>query len=62
MRPVKYKYCLTDKGIERCKKNEFYLQANLRYKGYTKAIFNLLYQNNNIPLTKKRNIRKVENT
>lgn len=52
MKPI-YKYCLTEKGLERCRRNEFYLQALPSYKGHTYRIFMLFYHNHNTPLTQR---------
>jgi len=52
----KFKYSLTDVGVKRCVKNEFYLQATSTYKGFTERIFRLLH-NTEKPLT----IREISN-
>jgi len=48
----KFRYSLTDMGVKRCVKNEFYLQATSAYKGFTERIFRLLH-NTEKPLTIK---------
>jgi len=39
---VKFKYTLTNEGLGRCIKSEFYLQDVPIYKGYTEKIFRAL--------------------
>ena len=41
---MKFSYALTERGRYRCINNEFYLQKTPEYKGYTEAIFRLLYK------------------
>lgn len=47
---LKFKYALTREGVERCRKDEFYLQDTSTYKGYTEKIFRLLHKSEK-PLT-----------
>jgi DNA-binding MarR family transcriptional regulator len=47
---LKFKYGLTEEGVRRCTKDEFYLQATLEYKGYTERIFRALHRSEK-PLT-----------
>jgi hypothetical protein len=53
---LKFRYILTEEGVERCVKNEFYLQHTSIYKGYTEKIFHLLFKSKK-PLT----IREISN-
>ena len=53
---LKFKYALTNEGMKRCRKNEFYLQETRIYRGYTQKIFHLLYKSER-PLT----IREISN-
>ena len=46
---LRYKYTLTNDGERRVSKNEFYLQATPRYRGFTEKIFRALYSSE--PLT-----------
>lgn len=40
---LRYKYALTTDGKRRVSKDEFYLQATPKYRGYTEKIFRALY-------------------
>ncbi len=53
---LKFRYVLTKEGVNRCLKNEFYLQDTSIYKGYTEKIFRLLHRSER-PLT----IREIGN-
>jgi hypothetical protein len=53
---AKFRYILTDAGVKRCVKNEFYLQKTSTYKGFTERIFRLLH-NTEKPLT----LREISN-
>lgn len=39
---MRFRYTLTNEGLGRCVKNEFYLQNAPIYKGYTEKIFRAL--------------------
>ena len=53
---AKFRYVLTDAGVKRCVKNEFYLQKTSTYKGFTERIFRLL-RNTEKPLM----LREISN-
>jgi len=52
MPPCRFRYFLTEKGIERCENGEFYLQETWA-KGYTISLFYFLYNGNNTPKTRE---------
>jgi hypothetical protein len=47
---LKFKYGLTEEGVKRCTRDEFYLQGTSTYKGYTERIFRVLHRSEK-PLT-----------
>jgi len=36
---LRFKYCLSPTGQERCDKNQFYLQQTPKYRGFTPRVF-----------------------